>query len=211
MALTLSPTQSDIQTALRSFLLSVLPAGTQVVEGQDNRVSEPSGSLFVVMTTIRRERIATGVDAYDSLGQALSVTMPTLLVIQLDVHSADPRSSADAAEIISALFRDVYATTFFASGAYGSATWPPGITPLHADDPRQMPFVNAEKQYETRYVVEAHVQADQTVSGLTQQSALTADVDVVSVTAEFPLYALLATETGSLLSTEAGALIGADP
>ena len=46
------------------------------------------------------------------------------------------------------MFRSSYAVDFFA--ALGGA-----ITPLFASDPRQMPFVNAEQQYEDRYVIEA--------------------------------------------------------
>jgi hypothetical protein len=36
-------------------------------------------------------------------------------------------------------------------------------TPLHADDPRQVPFISAEQQFENRWIVEALVQANQTV------------------------------------------------
>ena len=52
-----SPTQSQIMQALRSFLLGVLPTGVPVVLGQINRVAEPKGSDFVVMTPIRQVRL----------------------------------------------------------------------------------------------------------------------------------------------------------
>ena len=44
---TVSPAQDDIQSALRAFLLNILPPGTEVFEGQDNRVSEPTTLNFV--------------------------------------------------------------------------------------------------------------------------------------------------------------------
>ena len=59
------PSQSNIQVALRAFLLNILPAGTQVIQGQDNRVSEPSVGDFVVITPIRRERIETNTDTFN--------------------------------------------------------------------------------------------------------------------------------------------------
>ena len=58
---TVSPAQNDIQSALRAFLLNVMPAGTEVFEGQDNRVSEPTTPNFVVMTPVQRTRLATNI------------------------------------------------------------------------------------------------------------------------------------------------------
>jgi hypothetical protein len=55
----LVPTQSDAATALRAFLLEVMPAGTEVVLGQPNQVPEPAGDNFVVMTPIRIMRLGT--------------------------------------------------------------------------------------------------------------------------------------------------------
>lgn len=59
-----SPTQSNVYQQLRSFLLSVLPAGVVVVPAQQNRVPEPAGVAFVVMSSIRQERLETNVDSY---------------------------------------------------------------------------------------------------------------------------------------------------
>jgi hypothetical protein len=61
MSASLSLTETNILTALRSFLLGVLPAGVQVVQGQDNRSPEPLGD-FITMTPILRERLATNND-----------------------------------------------------------------------------------------------------------------------------------------------------
>jgi len=216
-ALTVSPTQFEIQIALRSFLLSILPAGVEVVEGNDNDVAEPSGSAFVIMTTLRRERLATNLgalmdttflgsiadtvltvseietgalyigdqifgvglvrpttitaagpgDTYTvSPGQTVGaqmmsagkqlITQKTKVTIQLDFHSADVSTSADMAQIVSTLLRDPYAIEQFKSSGYD-------VTPLYADDPRQMAFSNAENQFETRYLVEAALQVNQTV------------------------------------------------
>lgn len=180
MTLVLSPTQSDVQVALRSFLVSILPATgsdghpISVIEGQDNRVAEPLGVDFVTMTTIRRTRLATNERTYDALGGAATTTQETEVVVQLDVHGANMRDAGDMAQTISTMMRDPYATTFFS--ALSSS-----VSPLHADDPRQVAFVNAEKQYETRYVVEATLQANQAISGLPQQFADAASAQLIEV------------------------------
>lgn len=100
---------------------------------------------------------------------------PTNVVVQLDVHGPN---GADNAQKISTLFRDDYAVMQFAS--YGI-----GVAPLHADDPKQLPFLNAEQQYEDRWVVEAHMQANEVVTA-PQQYADALAVDLVNVEERYP-------------------------
>jgi hypothetical protein len=79
------------------------------------------------------------------------------VTVQLDFHSADYTASAWA-NTFATSFRDEYSTTFFL-GQATSAT----ITPLYASEPTMQPFVNAESQYEWRWVVDAYFQANETV------------------------------------------------
>jgi hypothetical protein len=60
----ISPTQAQIQQALRNFLLSVLPAGTDIVVAVENRVPEPIAPNFAIITPLRFERIETNQDGY---------------------------------------------------------------------------------------------------------------------------------------------------
>jgi hypothetical protein len=233
--ITVSPSQADIQAALRAFLIAILPAGVSVVEGQDNRIPEPASPNFVVMTPILRNGLSTPVDDnFDAVftgaiagatmtisavqSGALAVgstifgagvaanTMVTALgtgtggigtytvspaqtvgsetlaagtrdallatevTIQLDVHSDDVATASDMAQTIATLMGDAFAVEFF-TASY------PGITPLYADTPRQMPFINDQNQSETRWVVGAHLQANQVVA---------ATVTPVSVTVAYP-------------------------
>jgi hypothetical protein len=231
-----SPSQDQVFTALRAFLVGVLSSGTPIVRGQQNRVPEPQPADFVVMTPIRQTRIETNVDTYadcaftasiagstmtvgnvqlgtlavgnqlfgtglsagtTTISGALSGTggtgtytiantlsgtvgqnmassvlasgqenflQPSELVIQLDVHGP---ASADNAQTITTLFRDDYGVQLFAASGFD-------VTPLYADDPRQVPYQNAESQWEDRWIIEAHVQANQAVSAAQQfASALT--------------------------------------
>lgn len=237
---TASPTQDDIQTAVRSFLLLILPTGVEVVEGQDNRVPEPASSDFAVMWSLRRQRLSTNVDATGDVkftgsiaGTLLTVTamsagviakgswlfgtgitfptkivsfgtgtggvgtynldvsqtitsrvmssgqstmmQPTEVVLQIDVHG--PNSNENA-QVISTLFRDSYATEWFAANAVN-------IIPLYADDPNQIPFSNAEDQVEYRWIVEAHLQANITAA-VPQQYADAVSVTLIDVDAIYP-------------------------
>jgi hypothetical protein len=79
-----SPTQSTTQATLRSFLVSILPPAVEVVQGLDNRVPEPVGSDFVVITPMARTRLSTNVDTYADVqftgsisGATLNVTLVT--------------------------------------------------------------------------------------------------------------------------------------
>lgn len=64
MSVQLSLTEDQIFTALRSFLIAVLTPGIEVIQAQTNRVPEPSGTEFVIMTKSMRERIETNKDTY---------------------------------------------------------------------------------------------------------------------------------------------------
>jgi hypothetical protein len=191
-----------------------------VVDGQDNRVPEPSISDFVVMTPINRLRLETNVDTFVDCsfigsisGAVLTVTQvligsltinnlvfgpnvalntlivaqtsgtplgvgtytlsqtqnlgsqkmacgvvqmlqPTQLTVQLDVHGPN---SADNAQIITTTFRDDFAVE--ALTALNT-----NVAPLYADDPKQIPFINDQQQYETRWIIEAVLQVNQTVT-----------------------------------------------
>lgn len=80
MSATLSLTESQTITALRLFLLSVLPAGTEVVKGQDNRVSEPVGPNFVTMTPLLKSRLSTNINTAQDCAFDGSISGNTLTV-----------------------------------------------------------------------------------------------------------------------------------
>ena len=79
----LSLTEAQTLTALRAFLLGVVPAGTAVIRGQDNRVAEPASQDFVVMTPILQPRLGTNETAYfdDVFTGSISGTTLTVTVV----------------------------------------------------------------------------------------------------------------------------------
>jgi hypothetical protein len=170
-----TPTQSQVQVALGAFLLAILPAGVEVVAAQDNRVPVPKSPDYVTITATGRRRLATNVDTHDPLGQVTAVMQETEVAMQLDVHGPN---SPENAQVITTLMRDEFATAFF--DALGS-----GVSPLHADDPKQVPFILDAQQYEDRWVVQALLQADIVVS-VPQQSAESVVAAVIDVDAAYP-------------------------
>lgn len=85
MSASLSLTESQTLTALRTFLASILPAGIEIVRGLDNRVPEPVGPNFVTMTPILRNRIGTNIDTYSDCALTGSITGSTLTVTEMSL------------------------------------------------------------------------------------------------------------------------------
>lgn len=168
MPVTLNFTEDQALGVYRSFILSILPAGVEVVKGQDNRVPEPSGADFVVFWPITRERTETNVDVFDPVAQTTSYAQPVLLTVQTDVHGPN---AADNAQILTTLYRDDFAVQFFQASPYD-------VGPIHADDPKQVPFLNSESQWERRWIVEAVMQLNQIVT-IPTQSAIVLEVNLV--------------------------------
>jgi hypothetical protein len=246
MPLAISPTEAQIQAALRAFCLNVLPAGVDVIEQQDNRVPEPHAANFVDLVPLRRMILATNVHEKLDCAFEASITGPTMTVgsvevtsgvgilmgatvtgpgvaagtavvqqvsgtpggtgtytvspsqtapdglyeagqlqtvgqyectIQLGFHSAD-NTSADMAQVVAQMIRDPYGVAYI-NGQNAA------VTPLFASPPRQVPYINAEDQFEFRWIVECILQANITITGLPQLFVTSADITLVDVDA-FP-------------------------
>jgi len=107
-----------------------------------------------------------------SAGQT-KIEQSTEVAYQIDVHGP---ASGDNVQTIATLFRDAYGVSLFAGT---------GVTPLYAEDPRQMPFTTAADQFEDRWTIDVHMQADPSIAVPTQ-FADQANVTVVDVTEAFP-------------------------
>lgn len=99
-------------------------------------------------------------------------------VVQLDFHSYDLNAAADMAATVQAVFRDPYSYAFFDPAESG-------VAPLYADDPRLVPFVNENQQVESRWILEAEMQVNQTVR-VQAEYADAISVEIISVDAAYP-------------------------
>lgn len=126
------------------------------------------------------------VNTPQSLGsQTLSCGQKVLIqeaevTVQLDFHSPDS-TAGDFSQIVSTSLRDEFGVSFFA------ALPPPlnGVVPFYADDPKMVPFINDQNQYEWRFSVDACFQVNQSVSTPIRY-ADAASVTLADVDALFP-------------------------
>lgn len=172
----IAPVLDDLFTALGDFIQSMLPTNTPIVQGLDNRVPEPLPAAgFVVMTAVTTLRLATTVDSWDQ-----TLTAPTTLEhhnsiqvgIQVDFYGP---SSMDWANMFSTLFRNTV----------GCDALAPTCQPLYADDAVQAPLIDGEEQYEQRWLVNAQLEYDPTVS-TAQDFADTLEVGLINVDVAYP-------------------------
>jgi hypothetical protein len=152
--LTPSPNEDALFVALRAFLLLILPAGVEVIQGQTNRVASPKSVDYVVIWPTGRTRQATNVDTWDTSDPApvtIDVSASTRFTVQIEAHGPN---GGDNAQVMVTMLRSFYAVDNF----------PAGIAPLYADDPQQLPFMTGENQYEDRWVIMAQIQMTPLVS-----------------------------------------------
>lgn len=158
MSVTLSLTEDQTLQALRAFLLFCLPTGVEVVRGQDNLVAMPAGPDFVVMTPILRERLATNevttTDNFPSAPGTRSDMQSTKVTVQVDVYGP---SAADNSQTMTTLFRSSVACEQFAATGFA-------VTPLYADDARQLQFTTDQSQNLDRWTFSAVMHAKPVVT-----------------------------------------------
>lgn len=156
--MTPSVTQEQVYTALRSFLLAVLPANTEVIQGQINRVPMPRGPNWVLMQDMRRQQMAMNVHTYDpptdpipAIGSE-DIERSTSLDFQIDVYGP---LSADNAQVVATLFRDAWAVEKFKDN---------GLAPLNCTEPAQLPLLAGEQQWIQRWTTTATLHGNITVT-----------------------------------------------
>ena len=160
--------EDDVFTAVRALILNVLPTigAENVRQGQQDDVPMPTGPNFIILTPGDRGALATTVREYRPDDGERDTTRSTRFGMQIDFYGPD---ATDNGQRFAILFRDMYGCDFLR---------PYDVQPLFTDDGRQMPLVNSEKQYETRWMIRTVLQINPTVS-TTQEFADTVIVKIV--------------------------------
>lgn len=167
-----SITESDVCTVLGNWLESIFPSTTIIRKGQQNQSAPPNCS-FALMTIINRERLAT--NGWDYTETTRNVTEQTKFSVQVSVFG---KGAGDLIQAATALWRDMNAVDFFAASGMP-------IAPLYASDPRQLGFINAEKQYEDNWSADFQLQANITLN-VPQQFADKLTIDTIEVDTTYP-------------------------
>lgn len=172
MPTSISVTETAIRTGLRAYAQSLLPTGMEVVKGRDNGVPMPVGA-FAMLGSARITPWRTNVDSNDTATQTKSISVGASYTFQCDVYGAN---AADNAAILAFAFRDDYPQQFM----------PVGAAAMYASDPLQMQFVDAEDNYEDRWVIDLTVGYNPVIA-IQSQSALSVDVVLSNVDVDYPL------------------------
>lgn len=114
----LSLTEDQAFTAIRTFLLAVLAPGTEVIQAQTNRVPEPFGTDFVVMTKSMRERLETNIDSYADALFTGSITGTTLNISAVTYGSLSVGSTIFGAGIAANTTITAFGTGIGGIGSY---------------------------------------------------------------------------------------------
>ena len=104
-----------------------------------------------------------------------SLLAPGQVDVQVDFHGPQQE---DHAQLVSTLFRSDIACDIFNKLGHG-------VSPLWADDPRQVPFINEQQQYEYRWILDAHLQVNAAVA-LSQEFAAALAINLVDVEVYYP-------------------------
>jgi hypothetical protein len=107
---------------------------------------------------------------------------PIQFLMQLDVHGPN---SGDNAQAVTTVFRDEYGYDLFTAQCLALGLTLDAVVPIHADDPRSVPFENAENQYEHRWIIECLLQANETMT-VPQQYAGALVTGLIEVDAVYP-------------------------
>lgn len=169
MSATIDITEDAVMTALRAFLLAMLPADTQVVAGQQNHVPLPQGRV-VVITPLMHVAMDVPTTAYDRKDDRIGKRQSLDWRVQLDIYGED---AADMAAMLATVLRSDVSFDWLAEQKYV-------IRPLYAEDPRNMAFINDAMNYEARWMLEVHLQANPTTT-LPQQFAESLHVGLIEV------------------------------
>lgn len=177
MTATITPVDSAALTLTRTVLLSVLPAGVEVIAGMDNGVPMPLNP-FVVMTLLSGERLAFNentawVGGASNPGTA-TINTRVRYTVQLDFYGP---GAAENAALVQTLWADDYLW----------ATAPANMKPLYAEDAMKLAFINGEQIYENRWVMKVALEAINATT-VTQDMATALAVSTESAIREFPNY-----------------------
>lgn len=182
MPATVNINESDLRTALRGFLLSLVGDEYEVVRGQDNRVPMPGGK-FITMTGHHNDELNKPYSNWQDSGKPTGgkelTNQAKKWICQLDIYGEEASSVAST---IFTMARSRWAVRQFAALTQDKGF---SITPLYADTPRQTTMINGEKQYEERWTLDLHLQFNAVIS-TPMEFAEELYVKPASVDASFP-------------------------
>lgn len=179
MSYTLDVLDANVFTVLGNFIASVTGlAPGQVVRVPNNRVPMPKTYPFVTMSPVFQEMIHRPVASVsDPLVQPQSATLSQAIRYQIQVDAFGP-TAGDVMQQIHGVFESPDAFDFFAGQAIQ------GVYPIYANSPHQAPLVDAEDEYEIRWIMDISLQYNPSLT-TSVQTASTVTVGATNVEASY--------------------------
>ena len=170
-----SITDDQVFTVLRNWVMGCVTV-VDCLQGPMNRASmPPGGSDFVIMSPTNRNRLSFNVTDHPTTNTETN-TSSFDYSVQFDCYGPN-------AGVIANILNDSW---------YSNQTFelfkPQGLAPLWIDEPRFIPLINGEQQYENRWTMQIHVQAKPSITD-SQQSASTVTINptgIINVDAKYP-------------------------
>lgn len=119
-----------------------------IVRGYVNRVSQPAGPDYVLVTPLAMTRLATNRHGWDAEKGTASVIQPVRRRVQLDCYGVN---AAPWAKTVTTLLRDAIGADFLA---------PYGVAPLSCEDPQDLTQAEGDEQWQPRFMVQAFLQVN---------------------------------------------------
>lgn len=176
--MTPSVSQHNVLTALRTWLAAVLPAGTDIITAEINRVPEPKNKNFVVMTPLRRPRLRTNVDTDVDMVMTGSIAATTMNISAVDATT--PGQIEVGSRIFGTGVADNTIVTAFQSGATGGV----GnytVTPSQTVSSRTLSAGAQTLEQGTRMDIQLDFHSDDTSAGDMAQTVSTLMRDAYGV------------------------------
>ena len=174
-AATLLPTEDQTFQALARWVGKVLdlPSNTlQIVKGFQNLTAPPTGSYVVISPGIM-QRQDRGRRRYDPANSLVIAQAHQTYSYQLDCYGA---AGPTWSSVLAAAWDDMWGVDNMV---------PQILTPLYADAPQQLNIVNAQEQYEQRFMIRLFGQVNQDV-GLPQDFFDQIQLDSITVADQLP-------------------------
>lgn len=170
---------TDILGAVYDFLVDKLAIdGGLILRGWQNRAALPDNADYVVLTLLTTQRHGTNVHEWLGLeDNETDISEASMMLaehtVQVDFCGTDEQEVMGRATRLAILARDGVAVEYLKSYR---------ILPLYAEDVRNAPFENEQRQWEVRYIVTWHLECWHEVAtdrdAFTHVNILPEDVDV---------------------------------
>lgn len=146
MAAELNLSQQDLYADVRAYLLLLFPE-CEVIQGYSNNVPLPAGA-FVLMNILRETDLSTNATAYSD--KKAHVSRSVEVRMQLDFYGV---GAGERVRIFANLWRDHHAADILRH-----------CQPLYSEEPRYLPLENEAAAFEERWLLEAALNYNPTIS-----------------------------------------------